>query len=124
MLTGYEGKPDEGIALFQQSKLIDQFYDPTWYSPMLGVLHFIAGRYDEALVHLNRSPAKPAWVRGYLAACYALTGQMDEAAREATEARRVAPDITATRLLAKEPLKQSSDQERFRKSLLKAGLPE
>jgi hypothetical protein len=49
---------------------------------------------------------------------------MDEAAREAGEARRVAPDITATRLLAKEPFKQSPDQDRLLKGLLKAGLPE
>jgi adenylate cyclase len=124
MLYGYEGKPDEGIAVYQQSKLIDQFYDPTWYWPMLGVLHFIAGRYDEALVHLNRSSAKPAWVHGYLAASYALTGQMAEASREADEARRGAPDITVKRLLTKEPFKQSSDQDRLRKGLLQAGLPE
>jgi adenylate cyclase len=124
MLYGYLGRPKEAIAYYKQAKLIDQFYEPTWYWPVLGVLHFLAGRYDEAISHLSRSPDMPAWVHGYLAACYALTDQRDQAASHAAEAVRQAPDFSAIQFLAKEPYKQSSDQNRLLDGLRKAGLPE
>jgi tetratricopeptide (TPR) repeat protein len=95
MLYGYVGRPDEGIAYYKQAKLIDQFYEPTWYWPLLGVLHFIAVRYDDAITHLIRSPNMPAWVHGYLAACYALTDQRDQAAHHAAEVLHQAPDFSA-----------------------------
>jgi TolB-like protein/Tfp pilus assembly protein PilF len=124
MLYGYLGRPEEAIAYYHQAKLIDQFYDPTWYWPMLGILHFIAGRYDEAIIHLSRSPDMPPWVHGYLAACYALTDQRDQAVSHAAEALRQAPDFSAIQFLAKEPFKQSADQNRLLEGLRKAGLPE
>ena len=123
MLYGYLGRPDDGIARFQQAKLINQFYEPTWYWPMLGMLHFIAGRYDEAILHLGRSRIMPPWVHAYLAASFAHTGRKDEAAHHATEVLRLAPDFTAVKFLTKEPFKQSSDRNRFLEGLRKAGLP-
>jgi adenylate cyclase len=123
MLHGYLGRPEEGIAYYQQAKLIDQFYEPTWYWPFLGVLHFIAGRYDEAIINLSRSPDMPAWVHGYLAACYALMDQTDRAARQLAEVLRHAPDFSAIRFLEKEPFKQPADQQRLLDGLRKAGLP-
>jgi adenylate cyclase len=124
MLYGYLGKPEEGIAYYQQAKLIDQFYDPTWYWPFLGMLHFIAGRYDEAIIHFSRSPDMPAWVHGNLAACYALMNQNDDARHHAAETLRLAPDFSAIRLLEKQPFKQLSDRDRLLDGLRKAGLPE
>jgi tetratricopeptide (TPR) repeat protein len=123
-LYGYLGRPEEGIAHYQQAKLIDQFYDPTWYWPYLGMLHFIAGRYDEAIMHLSRSPDMPAGVHGYLAACYALTDQKDQAASHVAEVLRRAPDFSAIQFLAKEPFKQLANQNRLLDGLRKAGLPE
>ena len=96
MLYGYLGKPEEGIAYYQQAKLIDQFYDPTWYWPFLGMLHFIAGRYDEAIIHFSRSPDMPAWVHGNLAACYALMNQNDDARHHAAETRAARPCLRST----------------------------
>jgi tetratricopeptide (TPR) repeat protein len=91
---------------------------------MLGILHFAAGRYDEAIAHLSRSPTMPQWVHGYLAACYALTDRREQAARHAAEALRLAPDFSAVQFLAKEPFKQLADRERLLQGLRKAGLPE
>jgi TolB-like protein/class 3 adenylate cyclase/Tfp pilus assembly protein PilF len=123
MLYGYQGRPEEGIGYFQQAKLIDQFFNPTWYWLRLGILHFIAGRYDEAIVHLSRTPSMSKG-HGYLAACYALTDQRDQAASHAAEVLRQAPDFSAIQFLAKEPFKQSADQNRLLDGLRKAGLPE
>jgi adenylate cyclase len=123
-LYGYLGRPEEGIAYYMQAKLIDQLYDPTWYWPRLGMLHFIAGRYEEAIVHLSRSQTMSQWAYGYLAACYALTDQKDQAAHLAAEALRLAPDFSIERFLEKEPFKQLADRERLLQGLRKAGLPE
>jgi TolB-like protein/class 3 adenylate cyclase/tetratricopeptide (TPR) repeat protein len=124
VLYGYLGRPEEGIAYYQQAKLIDPFYDPTWYWSYLGVFHFIADRYDEAITHLNRSIDMPAWVHGYLAACYALMNQNDDAHHHAAETLRLAPNFSAVRFLEKEPFKHSADRQRLLEGLHKAGLPE
>jgi adenylate cyclase len=124
MLYGYQGRPEEGIAYYKQAKLIDQFYDPSWYWPMLGMLHFMAGRYEEATVHLSRSPTMPVWFHCYLAACYALTDQIARAAHHTAEVLRLAPNFSIGRFLEKEPYKQSSDRDRLLEGLRKAGLPE
>jgi adenylate cyclase len=123
MLYGYLGRPDEGIACYKQAKLIDQFYDPTWYWSFLGVLHFLAGRYDEAIVHLSRSPTMPPWVHAYLAACHAHRNQNDEARHHAAETLRLAPNFTAVEFLKKEPFKQAADRDCLIEGLRKAGLP-
>jgi adenylate cyclase len=124
MLYGYLGRPDEGIAYYKQAKLIDQFYDPSWYWPFLGELHFMAGRYEDAIANLSRSPTMPSRDHGYLAACFALTDRVDQAARHIAEALRLAPDISIRGLLHREPFKQLADQERLAEGLRKAGLPE
>jgi TolB-like protein/tetratricopeptide (TPR) repeat protein len=124
LLYGYLGRPEEGIANYKQVKLIDQYFEPTWYWQDLGMLHFIAGRYDEAIVHLSRTPSMSTLVHGYLAACYALSDQRDQAASHAAEILRLAPDFSAIQFLKKEPFKQLADQNRLLDGLRKAGLPE
>jgi TolB-like protein/class 3 adenylate cyclase/Flp pilus assembly protein TadD len=121
---GYIGMPEEGLAYYQQAKLIDQYFEPTWYWRYLGILHFAAGRYEEAIVHFNRSPTTPDWVHVYLAACYAHVDRMEEARLHAAEALRLVPEVTIAKFLAKEPLKQLADQDRLKEALRKAGLPE
>jgi adenylate cyclase len=123
-LYGYLGRPNDGIARFEQAKLIDQFYEPTWYWPMLGALHFIADRYDEAIVHLGRSRTMPPWVHAYLAASFAHTDRKDEATHHAAEVLRLAPAFSAVKFLTKEPFKHSTDRDRLLEGLRKAGLPE
>ena len=66
----------------------------------------------------------PAWVHGYLAACYALMDEKDQAGSHVAEVLRQAPDFSAIQFLAKEPFKQSADQNRLLEGLRKAGLPE
>jgi adenylate cyclase len=123
-LYGFVGRADEGIALFKQAKLVDPYYDPTWYWPQLGIIYFITEQYDAAIGNLIRSPTMPAWVHIYLAACYALTDRMDEAMRAAQQARKLAPDLSIGVFAEKEPFKSTSDRDRLLGALRKCGLPE
>jgi TolB-like protein/Tfp pilus assembly protein PilF len=124
LLYGYLGRPDDGIACFEQAKSIDQFYEPTWYWPTLGTLHFMAGRYDEAIVHLSRSRAMPPWVHAYLAASFAHTDRNVQAEHHAGEVVRLTPGFSAVRFLTKEPFKQSAGRDHLLEGLRKAGLPQ
>ena len=66
----------------------------------------------------------PYWVHLYLAACYAHTDRIDQAAVCATEVLRMLPHFSLTRYVAKEPYKHASDREHLIEGLRKAGLPE
>jgi tetratricopeptide (TPR) repeat protein len=122
VLYGFTGRAEEGIAYFRQAKIIDPNYEPTWYWPQLGIIYFILERYDEAIAHLTRSPTMPFWVHCYLAACYALTNRMGEAARHVQEALSQAPDLSAEAFAEKEPFKNSSDRDRLSQAIRRAGL--
>jgi adenylate cyclase len=124
MLYGYMGRPEEGITYFSHARRIDKFFEPTWYWPELGMLHFFADRCEQAIVFLSRSPTMPDWVHAYLAACYAITDQMDLAARHVAEVLRLVPDFSVVQFLAKEPFKRLADRDRLLHGLRKAGLPE
>jgi adenylate cyclase len=123
-LYGYLGRPDEGIACLDQARRIDRFFEPSWFWSAYGILHFIAGRLQEASLHLSRSQYTTDYSLGYLAACYALMGQRDKATQHITEALRLSPQLSVQQLLAKEPLSRAADRERLMEGLRKAGLPE
>jgi TolB-like protein/Tfp pilus assembly protein PilF len=123
VLYGYMGKPDEGIAYYSEAKLIDQYFEPSWYWPELGILHFIAGRYEEAILYLTRFPKVTISVEAYLAASFAVMDRSDQAAHHAAKLLSIAPDFSSLKFLAREPFKQPSDRDRLIDGLRKAGLP-
>ena len=124
VLCTYLGKPKEAVGYFNEAKLLDPFFDPTWYWSDLGIAHFIARRYDEAIASLGRSPHMPYSVQAYLAACYALTDRTDRAEDYACGVLRLVPDFSLNRFAEKEPFKRLADQQSLLDGLRKAGLPE
>jgi TolB-like protein/class 3 adenylate cyclase len=124
ILYGFLGKTEEGIAYFKRAKIVDPHFNPTWYWPQLGIIHFIARNYDEAVALLVRASTMQDWVHCYLAACYALTNRKEDAARHAKQALSQAPSLTATVFVEKEPFKSASDRERLLQGLRMAGLPD
>ena len=84
-LYSFLGKPDEAVEWFAQAKRLDPFFEPVWYWHMLGIAHFVARRYDDAIAVLSRSTTMPVWVPAYLAACHALMGRIDRAQAFAAE---------------------------------------
>ena len=52
---GYLGKPEKGITYLENARLIDPYFEPSWYWRVRGVVHFIARQYEEAVAALGRS---------------------------------------------------------------------
>jgi TolB-like protein/class 3 adenylate cyclase/Tfp pilus assembly protein PilF len=89
----YAGSIEEVIPLVEQA-LRRSPRDPgiaTWYY-LIGTVHLLQSRIDEAIVWLEKArraaPAKP-FNHILLAAAYALSGELDRAATELAEARRL-----------------------------------
>jgi hypothetical protein len=91
---------------------------------MIGVAHFIAQRYDEAIASFSRSANMPAWAEAYVAAAHALAGRLDSAQRCAANVLKLSPEFSSERFLAKEPFKRPHDRQRLLDGVRKAGLPE
>jgi TolB-like protein/Tfp pilus assembly protein PilF len=123
-LNAYLGRPAEALKSFDEAKLLDPFFNPTWYWPELAVAHFVAERYDEAIAAFERSASMPFWVRAYLASCNALLGRMERAREYAAQVMRLAPDFRLGRFARKEPFKNPADLQRLTEGLRKVGLPE
>jgi len=87
------GSIEEAIPLIEQAIRLsprDHNIGP-WYT-LTGLVHLLQSRTDEAIVWLEKGrgagPAKP-FIRAELAAAYALGGDLDRAATELAEARRL-----------------------------------
>ncbi|CAN5529143.1 adenylate/guanylate cyclase domain-containing protein [soil metagenome] len=123
-LFSYVGHADEAVERIKEAKRIDPFFEPSWYWSSLGVAHFAARQYEEAIVALNRSHARPYWMYAYLAASHAQAGRLDEAQRCGAETLRMRPDFTILRFAGNEPYKFAADRDNLIEGLRKAGLPD
>lgn len=120
----YQGKPVEGMGYFEKAKPLDPFFEPNWYWRVLGVIHFAARRYDEALAAFSRPSTIPIWGHAYVASCHALSLRIKDASRHAAEVLRLAPEFSVRSFVAKEPYRQLADRQRLLEGLHAAGLPE
>ena len=90
------GSLDEAIPLAEQAIRLSP-HDPGvgWWYAQIGIVHLLQSRTDEAILWLEQArtaiPAIPAH-HSRLAAAYALKGDIERAAAELAEARRVAGD--------------------------------
>src|SRR5262249_5951682 len=120
----FVGKPDEALGCLKQARVLDPYFSSSWYWHILGLSHFVAHQYEEAIAALVQSPTMPFWVRAYMAASYGLTDNVDRAREVAAEISRMVPNFSSARLAAKEPFRISADREHFLAGMRKAGLPE
>jgi hypothetical protein len=112
------------MRYLEEAKQLDPFFEPSWYWPSVGIVHFIAGRYAAAITSLGRSATMPYWVQAYLAASHALAEGPDAARARAADVLRLQPDFSSAHFLAKEPLKRTADRQRLIEGLRLAGLPD
>jgi adenylate cyclase len=122
------GKPDEAAGPLNEAIRLsprDQFCFLWIY--LLSFAAFMAGRYEEALDHADRSLRQNSNVPGpyrLRAACLSQLGRMEEARAALTDFLRLVPTATITSMRAQVPLKHAEDFERYANALRQAGLPE
>jgi TolB-like protein/class 3 adenylate cyclase/Tfp pilus assembly protein PilF len=118
------GEPAKGMGYLKEAKVVDPFFAPKWYWGQMGRAYFVTHRYDEALAAFTRFSSASVWGLSYLAACFALTGDMDSSKLHAAELLRLTPEFSISRYVPKELFKLSSDRKHLADALRKAGLPE
>jgi hypothetical protein len=88
-------------------------------------VHFVAGRYEEAVDALLQVTGVPYHYRyRRLAATYPYLGRMDEARAAMAKYRELEPQASIELYARTEPFKRQDDLNRFLDGLRKAGLPE
>jgi adenylate cyclase len=133
----FTGSIEEVIPLEEQAIRLSP-RDPGiggWYR-QIGLVHLVQSRTDEAVVWLekarNAAPAHPD-IRAHLASAYALAGDIERAAAELAEARRLSADdrySSLARLRAAEdfgalaPKVRTLLEATYIAGLRKAGMPE
>ena len=89
------GRPADAIAAIRKATRLSPVF-PTWYLSVIGFGHYQRGEYDDADAVLRQAlEREPAYTdcRLFLAASHHARGRLDDAKREAAEARRQDPNF-------------------------------
>ncbi|MEZ5669278.1 MAG: BTAD domain-containing putative transcriptional regulator [Alphaproteobacteria bacterium] len=121
------GQPDEAIRSNELALRMNPD-DPTSFFRHLGLslAHYLASRYDQALLHVSRVvELRPQWWLALIlhAASLAQLGRIEDACRPLAELARVRPG-TACDTLWILPFANARDLEHLLAGLRKAGMPE
>ena len=123
-LHGFLGEPEAGLAYFDQARLINPHFEPSWYWRDKGVVLFVARRYDDAIAAFARSPGQIDWVDAYIAACYIYLGRMDLARQHAERVLQLTPGFTIAKFMSREIYRRTEDTAHLTEGLRRAGIPE
>jgi TolB-like protein len=123
----YAGEPARAVEIGVAYMRLDPFYPPV-AAAWLGFAHYALKDYTKAIPLLRECTSRAPNFRGghsWLAAAYAMTGQLNEARAHAAEVLRIDPNYTIngkTRPTA--PFKHPQHLQNLIDGLLEAGLPE
>ena len=120
----YLGKPDEAWEWLNRAKRVDPYFNPAWYWHQLGLLHYTARRYDEAIAAYEQSRSRADWLRVYIGACHAQLGRIELARQLAAETLSQRPDFLLAEVVRREPFKRQEDLDHLLDGLRKAGVPD
>ena len=126
LINNNMGHAQKAIEYVTKGMRLNPYY--TWdYLYNLGRAYYSAGRYDEAIVELEKARdrnenALP--VRLYLAASYINADRQEDAAWEVEQIQMLNPSETLTHTKKSSPITDKELKERFLDDLRKAGLPE
>src|SRR5262249_44927295 len=93
-MCGYLGKPELGIDYLKNARLIDPYFEPSWYWTARGVVHFIAHQYEDSIAALGRSASQSYRSLVMQAASLVQLDRQGEAQQRAREALRAVPDFS------------------------------
>ena len=128
LLKAFLGEPEVAIERVQRAMRLSPL-DPLMpiFQLAIAFAHFIAGRYDEAIVWAHKAmqeqPNRLGALR-LLAASNALTGQLQQAQTAIARLRQLDPSQRVSNLKNVLSLRRPEDLARFEDGLRKAGLPE
>lgn len=126
LINNNMGHAQKAIEYVTKGMRLNPYY--TWdYLYNLGRAYYSAGRYNEAIVELEKARdrnenALP--VRLYLAASYINADRQEDAAWEVEQIQMLNPSETLTHTKKSSPITDKELKERFLDDLRKAGLPE
>ncbi len=121
-LLTYRGRPEEGAEWLQKAMRLDPYHwEHYWY--YLGLSHYMARRYDEAVVALKRITAPQVSHRAVLAAASAQLGEVAEAKAQAAATLEAEPGFTVAAQVESSYFEHQSDKDHPREGLIAAGLP-
>jgi len=115
------GRSDEGIDRIRRAMRLNP-YHPEWYWIDLGIVFYMARRYEDAIEAYCHRTKPGHWVLSRLAACYAQMGRMEEAAAVAAQVLRIKPDFSVAKL--RRAGWGTAESEHIKDGMRKAGLPE
>jgi adenylate cyclase len=122
------GRPDEAIASTEKAMRLSPHDPVMWmFLSVMGVAHFVAERYEEAVRWLQRSlQRRPDWPTShrFLAASYAHLGRFEEARAAFKEMQRRHPEFSLASVRLFLSGADSAYVERYIDGLRKAGLKE
>lgn len=126
-IHAYLGQPQIAVEHFQRSFRLSPF-DPMRHNSYFGMASasFVAEKYDEALIWIDKAlldNPEMTWVNRLAAACAAMAGDSDRAARSVAAVQGYAPRIRAEQLADAVPWQPLTIRERYRRALVLAGFP-
>ena len=118
------GQPDEALPLIEQAIRLNPYHPPFYKGDVLWRVHFVAGRYQDALDALLQMPSD--YRAGYrrLAATYPYLGRLEEARTAMAKFRKLEPQASIELYARTEPFRRKEDLKHYLDGLRKAGLPE
>ncbi|MDA0230136.1 MAG: adenylate/guanylate cyclase domain-containing protein [Proteobacteria bacterium] len=116
------GQATEAIGWIEKALLLDPS-EAERRVKVLGLAHYVARQYQEAIDAFKRTPRLGHMQRAYMAACYAALGNVAEAEAEIALVLKSNPEFSVEAALARAPYELESDREHQRETMLKAGLP-
>jgi DNA-binding SARP family transcriptional activator len=115
------GDRENGLSMFREAFRLNP-YHPEWYWVDYGSTLYVCEKYEEAIEAFSHRREPHVWVLSRMAACYAQLDRMNEAK---AIVQRILKQNPGFRLAQQRSGSWgSTDTERFRAGMIKAGLPE
>jgi tetratricopeptide (TPR) repeat protein len=118
------GRPEDAVPYAEQALRLNPF-GPAWWYRELGLAHFGAGRYEEAIAwHKKSVNLNPKDILTHIAltTAYSWAGRHEEARAQAAEIMRINPKFSLEERAKFMPCKNQADLDRYLDGLRKAGL--
>jgi DNA-binding winged helix-turn-helix (wHTH) protein/tetratricopeptide (TPR) repeat protein len=124
-LLTLRGRPQEALTWIERAIALNPIH-PSWYEHDRSFALYLLGDYRKAADAIELSPIPPAWMRTWLAACYAQMGDMTAARLHADRITETDPRFSAVDFARKNgaAFEHASDHRHFAEGVLMAlGLP-